>query len=301
MSIDKMLSCLNTPSPPRVLFLHFCEFSFYMEHFCKYWASFLTLFVWFIKNSLLFSRHRDDDVSLGILDFTILDVAGLQLHHMSTSSLIVPTACHMNSNRHPEVPTDYMDAQRSTRLSATAIQQSLHGPSACHPTALLLDRSGTRVLGRLQPQTGPQAACILNRTASELSGGISADEALEGTSASRPCSAPWSSRKFWGAGDYDAVVGGAEPQPQSMSQCKFFMWILLILCSIPLGLMLITLLCLQVCRIACAPILNFSTPTRLLINGHLGVSFCVVSDFFFLIMVLMFFFEESGGQEAPVG
>nr|AGT16253.1 hypothetical protein SHCRBa_190_D01_F_220 [Saccharum hybrid cultivar R570] len=117
-----------------------------------------------------------------------------------------------------------MDAERDIKpfvspILATTIQRKLHGPSACQPTALPLERGGTRVL----PQTQPQAACVLNQAASELSGGISdrsisADEALEGTSARRPCSAPPPrlSRKFWGAGDYDAATGRSASQPPSL-------------------------------------------------------------------------------------
>ncbi|XP_066315235.1 protein MICRORCHIDIA 6-like [Miscanthus floridulus] len=117
-----------------------------------------------------------------------------------------------------------MDAERDIKpfvspIVATTIQRKLHGPSAYQPMALPLERGGTRVL----PQTQPQAACVLNQAASELSGGvsdrsISADEALEGTSARRPCSAPPPrlSRKFWGAGDYDAAKGRSAPQPPSL-------------------------------------------------------------------------------------
>jgi hypothetical protein len=162
-----------------------------------------------------------------LLAFSILPYLMLQVCNRNTfiSSLIAPTVCHVNSNRLEEVSTDYMDAERDIKpfvspVLATTIQRKLHGPSACQPTALPLERGGTRVL----PQTQPQAACVLKQAASELSGGISdrsisADEALEGTSARRPCSAPppWLSRKFWGAGDYDAATGRSAPQPPSMS------------------------------------------------------------------------------------
>ena len=154
-----------------------------------------------------------------------LMVAGLQPHRMCMSSLITPTASRLNSNRLEEVSTDYMDAERDIKpfaspIVATTIQRNLRGPSACQPTTLSLERGGTRVL----PQTQTQAACVLNQAASELSGGvsdrsISADEALKGTSARRPCSAPPPrlSRKFWGAGDYDAAARRSAPQPLGMS------------------------------------------------------------------------------------
>ncbi|XP_066373215.1 protein MICRORCHIDIA 6-like [Miscanthus floridulus] len=84
-----------------------------------------------------------------------------------------------------------MDAHRDTKpfvspITATAIQRSLHGPSARQPPALPSEHGGARVLAGLQPQAQPQAAaCVLNRAASELSGGVGgrtsgADEALEG-------------------------------------------------------------------------------------------------------------------------
>ena len=157
-----------------------------------------------------------------------------------------------------------MDAQRDTKpfvspiITATgAIQRSLHGRSASQPAPALPSEhgGGARVLaGGLRPQAQPQphqAACVLNRAASELSsGGVGgrasgADEALEeGTSASRrPCVAPRLSRKFWSAGDYDAAATGSVPQPPSMSPCwSFFVRVLLILCSMPLCSMLTTLL-----------------------------------------------------------
>jgi hypothetical protein len=148
------------------------------------------------------------------------------------------------------------------------------------------------VLAGLQPQAqSHQAACVLNRAASELSGGVGGrgrasgtGEALEGTSARSPCLAPRLSRKFWSAGDYDAAATGSAPQPPSMSQCWFFFWVrtLLILCSTRPCSMLTTFTPLQVCRIACASTLNFSTPTRLRINGHLEVKLlCGFRPFFF--------------------
>ncbi|EER87847.2 hypothetical protein BDA96_10G044200 [Sorghum bicolor] len=130
-----------------------------------------------------------------------------------------------------------MDAQRDTKPSVSpiitatgAIQRSLHGRSASQPAPALPSEhgGGARVLaGGLRPQAQPQphqAACVLNRAASELSsGGVGgrasgADEALEeGTSASRrPCVAPRLSRKFWSAGDYDAAATGSVPQPPSV-------------------------------------------------------------------------------------
>jgi hypothetical protein len=128
-----------------------------------------------------------------------------------------------------------MDAQRDTKpfvspITATgAIQRRLHGPSASQPTPALPSEhgAGARVLAGLQPQAqSHQAACVLNRAASELSGGVGGrgrasgtGEALEGTSARSPCLAPRLSRKFWSAGDYDAAATGSAPQPPSMSQC----------------------------------------------------------------------------------
>lgn len=154
----------------------------------------------------------------------------LQPHHMCMSSLIAPTRPRRlsseNSKRLEEASTDYMDAERDIKpfvspIMATTIQhrRSLHGPNASQPTALASEHDGTPVL----PQTQPQAACVLNKAASEVSGdvsdqSISAYEALEGTSTRRPCSAPRLSRKFWGAGDYDAAAGRSTPQPLSMSQ-----------------------------------------------------------------------------------
>ncbi|XP_072150127.1 protein MICRORCHIDIA 6 [Setaria viridis] len=122
--------------------------------------------------------------------------------------------CHvMNSNRLTDVTTDAMDEQLDIKpflspITATPIQRGLHGPSTFQATAL-------------PPQTQAQAACVFNRAASELSGGIGyrtsgADEALEGTSARRPCPAPRLSRKFWSAGDYDAGAGSSAPQPQTV-------------------------------------------------------------------------------------
>lgn len=151
------------------------------------------------------------------------------------------------------------DAQRDTKpfvsspIMATAIQRSLHGPTACQPTALPSEHGGARVFAAgLQPQAQPHAApCVLNRAASELSGGgaggrtSGADEALVGTSGGRPCVAPRMSRKFWSAGDYDVAATGSAPQPQSnVTMLKFFVRILLILRSMPLSsmLMLTTLL-----------------------------------------------------------
>lgn len=129
----------------------------------------------------------------------------------------------------------HMDAQRDTKpfvspITATgAIQRRLHGPSASQPTPALPSEhgAGARVLAGLQPQAqSHQAACVLNRAASELSGGVGGrgrasgtGEALEGTSARSPCLAPRLSRKFWSAGDYDAAATGSAPQPPSMSQC----------------------------------------------------------------------------------
>ncbi|XP_066372800.1 protein MICRORCHIDIA 6-like isoform X2 [Miscanthus floridulus] len=120
-----------------------------------------------------------------------------------------------------------MDAHRDTKpfvspITATAIQRSLHGPSARQPPALPSEHGGARVLAGLQPQAQPQAAaCVLSRAASELSGGVGgrtsgADEALESASARRPCLSPRLSRKFWSAGDYDAAATGSAPQPPSV-------------------------------------------------------------------------------------
>jgi hypothetical protein len=173
---------------------------------------------------------------LCILDFTIHDVSGLQLHYMFTSSLTAPTTCQLPFEQEPPRGSadvlHHMDAQRDTKpfvsspITATAIQRSLHGSSARQPMALLSEYGGgARVLAGLQPQAQPrQAACVLNRAASELSGGVgdrasNAGEALEGTSARSPCVAPRLSRKFWSAGDYDAAATGSAPQPPSMSPC----------------------------------------------------------------------------------
>ncbi|OEL25832.1 Protein MICRORCHIDIA 6 [Dichanthelium oligosanthes] len=117
-----------------------------------------------------------------------------------------------------------MDAEMDIKpflspITATPIQRGLHGSSTYQATALPLERvGGGRVLAGVQPQTQAQAACVLNRAASELLGGIGdrtscADEALEGTSARRPFPAPRFSRKFWSAGDYDAAAGSSAPQP----------------------------------------------------------------------------------------
>ncbi|CAL5065751.1 unnamed protein product [Urochloa decumbens] len=90
-------------------------------------------------------------------------------------------------------------------------------------TSAPIQSGGALVLAGVHPQTQVQAACVLNRAASELSsGGIGyyrtsgADGALEGTSAPRPCPAPRFSRKFWSAGDYDAGAGSSAPQPQTV-------------------------------------------------------------------------------------
>ena len=134
----------------------------------------------------------------------------------------------MNSNRPTDVTTDAMDAERDIKpflspTTATPIQRGVHGPGTFQAAARQLERGGAPVLTGVQPQTLAEAACVLNRAASELSGGIGdrtsgADEASEGTSARRPCPAPRLSRKFWGAGDYDAGAGSSAPQP-SMPQC----------------------------------------------------------------------------------
>ena len=135
----------------------------------------------------------------------------------------------MNSNRPTDVVTaDAMDAQVDIKpflspITAIPIQRGLHGPSTFQAAATQSERGGARVLTGVQPQTLAEAACALNRAASELSGGIGdrtscADEAFEGTSVRRPCPAPRFSRKFWGAGDYDAGAGSSAPQP-SMPQC----------------------------------------------------------------------------------
>ena len=134
----------------------------------------------------------------------------------------------MNSNRPTDVTTDAMDAERDIKpflspTTATPIQRGVHGPGTFQAAARQLESGGARVLTGVQPQTLAEAACALNRAASELSGGIGdrtsgADEASEGTSARRPCPAPRLSRKFWGAGDYDAGAGSSVPQP-SMPQC----------------------------------------------------------------------------------
>jgi hypothetical protein len=147
--------------------------------------------------------------------FFFLQPPVLQPHHMCMSSLIAPTRPRRlsfeNSKRLEEASTDYMDAERDIKpfvfpTVPTTIQRNFHGPGARQPTARPLERCGTRVL----PQTH------------------------------RPCSAPRLSRKFWGAGDYDAVAGRSAPQPPSMSQrWRFFVWILLILRSIPLTLTLL--------------------------------------------------------------
>jgi hypothetical protein len=94
--------------------------------------------------------------------------------------------------------------------TATPIQRGLQLQGGSTSQAMALP---------LQPQA-QAAACVLNRAASELLGGTGyrtsgADEALEGTSARRPCPTPRFSRKFWGAGDYDAGAGSSARQPQS--------------------------------------------------------------------------------------
>lgn len=53
---------------------------------------------------------------------------------------------------------------------------------------------------------------------------------------------------------------------------------------------------LQVCRIECASTLNFSTLTRLRINGHLEVSFnfvCFQTTFLFQITIFLLYFVVS--------
>lgn len=87
------------------------------------------------------------------------------------------------------------------------------------------ERGGALVPARARPQTEAPAVCVLNRAASELSGGVSdrtigTGEALEaeGTSARRPFPAPRFNRKFWSAGDYDPGVGSSGPHP-STAQC----------------------------------------------------------------------------------
>ncbi|WVZ68504.1 hypothetical protein U9M48_017438 [Paspalum notatum var. saurae] len=117
-----------------------------------------------------------------------------------------------------------MDSQIDTKpfvspIAATAFQRSLHRSSTRQATALPLQRGGARVLNGSQPQTQAEAACVLNRAASELTSGVgdrtsSADEALEDNSVRRHWPAPRLSRKFWSAGDYDAAAGTSVPQPQ---------------------------------------------------------------------------------------
>lgn len=88
---------------------------------------------------------------------------------------------------------------------------------------------GTRVAD------GQQAACVLNRAASELSEGgdhqSCRDERLESTSTSRPSSsASRISRKFWSAGEYEADGGSSVQPPRStrpamlMSYNSFLCW-----------------------------------------------------------------------------
>jgi hypothetical protein len=118
-------------------------------------------------------------------------------------------------------------------ITTTPIHGGIHGPSTSHATLL-------------PPQTQAQAACVLNQAASELSSGTgyqtsSADEALEGTSAHRPCPAPRLSRKFWGAGDYDVGAGSSAQRSQSTydgTMLKCFVQNLLVLGSVPLTLFL---------------------------------------------------------------
>ncbi|CAO2182619.1 unnamed protein product [Urochloa humidicola] len=119
-----------------------------------------------------------------------------------------------------------MDAEQDIKpflspTTATPIQRGFSGSGAYQATALPSEPGGARVLAALHPQTQPQAACVLNQAASELSGGIEyrtsgADGALEGTSAPRPCPVPRFSRKFWDAGEYDAGAGSSAPQPQTV-------------------------------------------------------------------------------------
>ncbi|KAF8716741.1 hypothetical protein HU200_025826 [Digitaria exilis] len=104
-----------------------------------------------------------------------------------------------------------MDEQRDIKpflypVTTTPIQRGLPGSITFQSTVVPL-------------QTEAQAACVLNRAASELSGGvgdrtIDAGEALEaeGTSARRSFPAPRFNRKFWSAGDYDPGAGSSAPQ-----------------------------------------------------------------------------------------
>ncbi|CAO2177890.1 unnamed protein product [Urochloa humidicola] len=117
-----------------------------------------------------------------------------------------------------------MDAQQDIKpflspITATPIQRQrgFSGSSNYQAMALPSERGGARVLAAVHPQT----SCVLNRAASDLSGGIDyqtsgADGTLEGTSAPLPCPAPRFSRKFWSAGDYDAGAGSSAPQPQTV-------------------------------------------------------------------------------------
>ncbi|XP_062186461.1 protein MICRORCHIDIA 6-like [Phragmites australis] len=113
-----------------------------------------------------------------------------------------------------------MDTQRDTKpffspITAAAIQRGIHGPNTCQAAAPL-ERGGARGAAWVQPQ----AACVLNRAASELSGGCgdrsSADGAHEGTSVSHPFSSPRISRKFWSAGEYEAAARSSARQPQGV-------------------------------------------------------------------------------------
>jgi hypothetical protein len=138
-----------------------------------------------------------------------------------------PLTHHMHRNGRTDVTTFSMDAQRDIKpffpSTATAgIERGgLHGASTSHATALLLGRGGARgVVGVLPPQQ--QAACVLNRASSDLSGGDGdrscPEEGLDSTSARRPCSVPKRiCRNFWSAGDYDAAAGRSTRQPQSTS------------------------------------------------------------------------------------
>jgi hypothetical protein len=133
----------------------------------------------------------------------------------------------MHRNGRTEVMTFSMDAQRDVKpffpSTATAgIERGdLDGASPSHATALLLGCGGARGAVGVQPQQ--QAACILNRASSDLSGGDGdrscLEEGLESTSARRPCSVPRICRNFWSAGDYDAAAGRSRRQPQSTSLC----------------------------------------------------------------------------------
>jgi hypothetical protein len=160
----------------------------------------------------------------------------------SNSPPLTPSfAHHINRHRRADVMTFSMDEQIDTKsflssFATAGTERGLHCVSTSNATALPLGRGGPRGPVGVQPQ--PQAACVLNRVSSDLSGGggdrSCPGEGLESTSTLRPCTAPRVCRNFWSAGDYDAAPGRSTRQPsKSAMQEPFLSSILFVLDTVP--------------------------------------------------------------------